>query len=210
MNQIQAVVFDIGQVLIKWQPERFYDGVIGEVARKQLFADIDLHAINEEVDLGAPLHETLYAHAKKHPKHAENIRLWSDRWIDMASPAIDWSVTLKANLQANGIPVLALSNFGIDTFAHAQSVYPFLNNFDQMYVSGHLGHVKPHTEIYTLLENGCGFAPETLLFVDDRPENIETARSRGWHGHVFTNPKGWAERLVSEGLLTPAQALLED
>jgi len=209
MSKIKAVVFDIGQVLIEWNPERFYDGVIGEAARKELFAEIDLHAMNEKVDLGAPLRDTVYAHADKHPKHADNIRIWHDNWIDMASPAIDWSVQLMARLQANGVPVLALSNFGIDTFAHAQTVYPFLNNFNQEYVSGHLAQVKPYPDIYASLENSCGFAPDALLFTDDRPENIKTALQRGWHGHVFENPKGWAKRLVSEGLLTPAQAMLE-
>ena len=209
MNNIQAVIFDIGRVLIEWQPERLYDSIIGEVARKELFAAVDLHKMNDAVDLGEPLLDTVTAHAKKHPEHAESIQIWHDRWIEMASPAIDWSVTLMTRLQDNGVPVLALSNFGIDTFAHAQSVYPFLKNFDQQYVSGHLGQVKPYNEIYASLEAKCGFAPDTLLFTDDRPENIETAMQRGWHGHVFTDPKGWAERLVFEHLLTPAQAGLE-
>lgn len=209
MSNIHAVVFDIGNVLIEWQPERFYDQVIGETARRKMFAAIDLHMMNEVVDLGAPLHDTVYSHAQKHPEHAEDIRLWSDRWIEMASPAIDWSVSLMANLQSNDVPVLALSNFGTDTFAQAQAVYPFLHDFDQLYVSGHLGHVKPYPEIYATLENDSGIAPESLLFVDDRPENIEAAKQRGWQGHIFTEPKGWAERLVVEGLLTLNQAGLE-
>ena len=70
MSTIHAVVFDIGNVLIEWQPERFYDQVIGEAARRKMFAAIDLHMMNEVVDLGAPLHDTVYSHAQKYPEHA--------------------------------------------------------------------------------------------------------------------------------------------
>lgn len=81
---IKAVVFDIGNVLIEWQPERFYDSVIGENRRREMFAAVDLHAMNDLVDMGHPFTETIYATAEKYPEWREEIRMWHDRWIEMA------------------------------------------------------------------------------------------------------------------------------
>ena len=197
----RAVVFDIGNVLIEWQPERFFDREIGVDARKAMFADVDLHAMNDLVDQGQNWRDTVYSCADAHPKHAQAIRLWHDRWLEMASPAIDPCVDLLRALRQNNVPVLALSNFGIETFALAEKAYPFLSEFDQRWISGHLGVTKPDPRIYQMLEETCGFAPHDLLFADDRAENIDAAATRGWATHLFEGAEGWAKRLVEEGLL---------
>lgn len=203
---INAVIFDIGNVLIEWNPERFYDAEIGEARRRELFAQVDLHGMNDRVDRGAEFRDTIYDMAEHHPAYRDAIRLWHDRWIEMASPAIDLSVTMLRALRANGVPVFALSNFGIGSFAHAQTVYDFLHEFDRPYISGHMGVVKPDPEIYRMLEEDCGLPPETLLFADDRADNIAMARSRGWQTHLFDGPQGWADRLIAEGLVRQEQA----
>src|SRR5690606_13521206 len=77
-----AVIFDIGRVLIHWDPHGFYDRVIGPEARAQLFAEVDLEGMNERIDNGAPWRETVYATAEAHPHRAAEIRLWHDRWIE--------------------------------------------------------------------------------------------------------------------------------
>jgi len=109
-------------------------------------------------------------------------------------------------LRAKGIPVFALSNFGIETFALAREVYPFLNEFDRSYISGHMGVIKPDPTIYRMLEEDCGIYPDRLIFADDRADNIAAAEARGWKTHLFTGPEGWAARLVAEGLLTADEA----
>ena len=103
---IQAVIFDIGNVLIEWQPERFYDAVIGKERRRAFFDTLDLHAMNDDVDRGAPFRERIYAEAENHPAWRDEIRMWHDRWSDMATPAIDHSVRLLRALRARGVPVL--------------------------------------------------------------------------------------------------------
>ena len=128
---IKAVVFDIGNVLIEWQPERFYDSVIGETRRRAMFDAVDLHSMNELVDLGHPFTETIYAWAEKHPEWREEIRMWHDRWIEMATPVIDHSVRLMRALQAKGTPVFSLTNFGIDSYDYAATHYDFLRAFDR-------------------------------------------------------------------------------
>jgi 2-haloacid dehalogenase len=202
----EAVVFDIGNVLIEWNPERFYDRRIGQARRRALFAEVDLTGMNEAVDFGAPFAESVAALALRHPGWHDEIQLWHTGWVDMASPEIPRSVRLLRALKARGIPVFALSNFGVETFDLACAHYPFLNEFDRLWVSGHLRQIKPDAGIYATLEADSGIKPEALLFTDDRPENIAAAWARGWRAHLFEHPRGWADRLVAEGLLSAPEA----
>ncbi|SEW39681.1 2-haloacid dehalogenase [Cognatiyoonia koreensis] len=198
----KAVIFDIGNVLIEWQPERYYDRVIGPTRRKAMFAAIDLHAMNDKVDRGAHFQDVVYAEAAANPEWAAEVRMWHDNWLDLATPAIDHSVRLLDALKSTGVPVFALTNFGKQTFEIAEPVYPFLKVFDRRYVSGHMGVIKPESRIYEMVEEDCGLLPSQLLFTDDRQDNIDAASARGWQTHLFEGPAGFALRLVEEGLLT--------
>lgn len=202
----EAVVFDIGNVLIEWQPERFYDREIGPERRRALFAAVDLGGMNDSVDLGAPFAETVYATARAHPDWQDEIRLWHDRWIELAAPDIPHSVRLLRALRARSVPVFALSNFGVGSFEVALAHYPFLDEFDRRYISGHLRMMKPDPEIYERVEADFGLPPERLLFTDDRADNIAAAGARGWQTHLFDGPAGLAGRLVAAGLLSEAEA----
>jgi len=202
----EAVIFDIGNVLIEWQPERYYDQVIGEDRRRAMFDAVDLHGMNEAVDRGGHFTDTIYATAEANPEWREEIRMWHDRWIELATPAIDHSVRLMRALQAREVPVFSLTNFGVESHAYAATHYPFLLEFDRPYISGHMKVTKPNPTIYQMVEDDCGIAPQALLFADDRADNIEVARGRGWQTHLFDGPQGWADRLVAEGLLSAEEA----
>ncbi len=206
MAKLEAVVFDIGNVLIEWNPERFYDRVVGEPRRRAFFDAVAIHAMNERVDLGAVWEDEVSALAREHPEWADEINHWHGRWIEMASPEIPHSVRLLRALRAKRVPVFALSNFGRETFAEALRHYPFLSEFDRAFVSGHLRQAKPEPAIYETLERESGVAPGALLFTDDRADNIATAAARGWGTHLFEGPDAFADRLVSEGLLTAEEA----
>lgn len=203
---VDIVVFDIGNVLIGWNPEGFYDARIGREARERMFAETGIHDMNLEIDRGADFHGSVSSLAEAHPDWAGEIMHWHDNWLHMASPAIDHSARLMRALQARDVPVYALSNFGIGTFEIACAAYPVLKEFDRSYISGHMGVIKPEPEIYAALEEDCGTDPGRLLFTDDRPENIEAARKRGWQTHLFDGPEAWAHTLVKAGLLTEAEA----
>lgn len=203
----EAVILDIGNVLIEWDPERFYDRVMSPAQRRRLFAEVDLDGMNLEVDRGAPFRDSVLALAERHPDWAAEIRMWHDNWLEMASPAIPASVALMRALRARGVPVFALTNFGIETFAFAERHYPFLQEFDRRYISGHMGVLKPDPEIYARVEADCCVAPERLLFADDRPANVAAAQARGWRAHLFDGVEGWAARLAAEGLLTPGETM---
>ena len=203
---VQAVIFDIGNVLIEWQPERFYDATIGEGSRRAMFADVDLHAMNDRVDSGGGFANEIARTAREFPAHADAILMWHSHWLDMARPEIPHSVRLLRALRARDVPVFALSNFGLEPFGMARGVYPFLDEFDRLFLSGAMGVTKPAPRIYQMLEDECGLPPAALLFTDDRAENIEAAAKRGWQTHLFDGPEGWANRLVAEGLLTEKEA----
>lgn len=201
----EAVIFDIGNVLIEWQPERFFDAEIGIENRQALFDAVDLHSMNDRVDSGENFSAVLAQTAAVHPEWKAELAIWHDRWLDIASPAIDHSVRLMEALQKCGVPVYSLTNFGIETYALAAARYAFLRAFDRDFISGHMGVTKPDPRIYQMLEEGSGLAGDQLLFTDDRAENIAAAAARGWQTHLFKEPQGWAERLIAAGLLTPEE-----
>ena len=204
---IKAVVFDIGNVLIEWKPERFYDATIGEERRRAMFATVDLHGMNDLVDRGEDFTDTIYKWAEKYPDWRNEIRMWHDNWLELATPQIPYSVRLMRALQAKGVSCFILSNIGVRTWEIAVEAYPFLAEFDRAYVSGQMRMAKPDDEIYAEVERDCGIAPGQLIFADDRQDNIDTAAGRGWQTHLFEGPQGWADRLVAEGLLSAEEAV---
>lgn len=203
---IEAVIFDIGNVLIEWHPESYYDRTIGVERRKAMFDAVDLHGMNDRVDMGHGFKDVIYETAEKYPEWRAEVRDWHDNWIQLAQPEIPHSIRLLRALRSKGVPVFALTNFGVESYAYAQTQYDFLNEFDREYVSGQLKVIKPDAKIYQAVEDDCGIAPDGLLFADDRADNVAMAQARGWNAHLFEHPQGWANRLVAEGLLTPAEA----
>lgn len=203
MDRPEAVVFDIGRVLIEWDPLKLYGPLLPEAERARLFAEADLHAMNLAIDAGAPFRETVEATAARHPAWAPLIRLWHDRWIEMARPAIPGSVRLMRALRARGVPVFALSNIGAGPFALACAHHPFLAEFDHAVLSGPARLTKPDPRLYARLEAETGIAPGRLIFADDTAANVAAARARGWQAHHFHSPEGWAAALVAAGLLSP-------
>ncbi|QFT58458.1 Alpha-D-glucose-1-phosphate phosphatase YihX [Sulfitobacter sp. THAF37] len=202
----QAVVFDIGNVLIHWDPLPVYDRLIGPARRQVLFDAVDLFDMNRRVDLGEPFAALVRATADAHPDWRDEIMLWQKHWMEMASPAIDHSVRLMQALQTKGIPVFSLTNFGIETYELAAGHYPFMRAFDRDFISGHLKMIKPDPAIFAHVEDTSGIDPAALLFTDDSAANIAAAAKRGWQTHLFDGPEGWADRLVKEELLTKEEA----
>lgn len=206
MTQVKAVVFDIGNVLIEWQPERHYDRMIGAERRKLFFGNFDFHGLMNSIDEGSPFAPTIEAAAHSTPEWAAELLILRDNWCDLAQPAIPHSVRLLQALKARKIPVFALSNFGAENFPDSQAQFPFLTEFDRFYISGRMKKRKPDPAIYADVEADCGLPPESLLFADDREENISAARFRGWQTHLFETPAGWADCLVHAGLLSEDDA----
>ena len=198
---VEAVVWDIGNVFAIWDPVSYYERRLGAEGCARFFTESGIEAVNVELDLGAPARETLEAHAARHPGWADEIRLWFDDWEEMFRAPVPGMVELFEEVKATGVRMLALSNFGRETFEIAKAMHPVLTGFDEAYVSAHLSCVKPDPTIYAALEDGSGQSGDALIFVDDKAENIAAAKVRGWKGHVFDGADGWRARLGAEGIL---------
>jgi 2-haloacid dehalogenase len=203
---INAVIFDIGNVLIEWQPERYFAHHIGTERTRAMFAEVDIQGMMNRIDAGHAFDQVIEEAAQAHAVWRDAILMIRDNWADVASPAIPLSVHLLRQLRSKCIPVFALSNFGVENFPLSPAKYPFLDEFDRHYISGRMGTIKPDAAIYEAVEADCGLPPETLLFTDDRPNNIAAARGRGGQTHLFDGPEGWAHCLVKQGLLTKDEA----
>lgn len=198
----KAIVFDIGNVLVEWNPDRLYAELIPDpAARAAFFATSGVEEMNLAVDRGAPFREHILAHAAARPAEAELIRAWHDRWPEMFRPAIPGAIDLLRLLRRKGVPVHALSNFGAESFELACTIYPVLTEFDIPVISGREGTVKPEPRIYEILEERSGLSGAEIFFTDDRPENVAAARKRGWQVHLFRNPGALALELVELGAI---------
>ncbi len=199
--RVEAVIFDIGNVLIRWQPELYFDEKIGEARSKALFDAVDLHGMMVRIDKGGVFAQVVEDTARDNPDWSEEILLFRDDWCGIAKPELPHSVRLLRALRNAGVPVFALSNFGAENFPMSKAQFPFLKEFDRRYISGEMRMVKPDAEIYEAVERDCGIPPGGLLFADDRQDNVEAAAARGWQTHLFTDPALFAEDLVGRGLL---------
>ena len=202
----QAVVFDIGNVLMSWDPEGFYDRKLGAERARTFFREVPIFEMNEGIDRGEPFEGSVRALAEEYPAWAPEIMLWHDEWLEMTKPWIPQSIAIRNKLRQKGVPTFSLTNFGNESYDLYQEDLPFLSQFDRCFVSGKLGVMKPDPRIYEIVEQETGFAPETLLFTDDRADNITAAARRGWRTHQFESWQGWARRLVAEGLLSEEEA----
>jgi 2-haloacid dehalogenase len=198
----KAVVFDIGNVLIKWEPFEVYDLLVGPARRKAFFSAVPILHGNEEVDQGENFNLMLDRLLGQFPHWSAEIEIWRNHWCDMVQNPIPGSIRLKDKLIERGIPVFALSNFGRETFETALKMHPTLRDFDRTYISGRLGIIKPNPNFFKLVEEDSGLSGQDFLFTDDRQENIASAEARGWRTHLFQTAEGLARCLIDLGLLS--------
>lgn len=200
---ITTVVFDIGNVLIEWNPEYLYRHLIPvEAERKRFLETVCTAEWNLQQDLGRPWAEAVESLVREHPDKEDLIRAYSERWHDMVPGEIPGTPILLALLRDKGVPLYAITNFSSEKFAEAQARFPFLkDSFLDIVVSGDERLAKPDPAIFRLLFDRQDLDPQTCLFIDDSPANVETARSLGMTAHHFDNAAGLADDLVRLGLL---------
>lgn len=196
----RAVVFDVGNVLVNWDPDLLYAGLIPDPAERAAFRErVGIDAMNLEGDRGL-LAEAVAAAVAAHPADAHLIQVWWDRWHEMFRPEIPGAFALMERLKALGVPVFGLTNFAADSWPRGVAAYPGLGRFDMVVVSGEDGVIKPDPAIYALVEERSGFSGSELFFADDRTDNIAAAKARGWQGHVFEGTPGLEAALRAVGI----------
>lgn len=200
---ITTLVFDLGGVLIDWNPEYLYRTIFpDEKERNWFLSTICTLDWNEEQDAGRSLYEGTDYLVKKFPEHEASIRAYYDRWKEMLGGPIHDTVEIFRRLKSDtGIRLYALTNWSAETFPIALGLYEFLHWFDGRLVSGEEGVRKPSPEIYRLLISRFDIRPEETIYVDDNLRNVIPARELGFHGIHFRSPQQFREELMDLGVL---------
>jgi 2-haloacid dehalogenase len=198
----RTVVFDLGGVLIDWNPRYLYRALIpDERAMEDFLATVCTGAWNERQDGGRTIAEAEAELLEKHPRHEPLIRAFYGQFDRMLSGAIGGTVAILEELDARGVPLYALTNWSRETFHHAQRRFDFLNRFRGIVVSGELGVMKPDGRIFRHLTQTHGLEAADCLFIDDAPKNVAGARAAGLHAVQFTGPEALRTTLREIGLL---------
>lgn len=199
-NKADIVVFDIGNVLIDWNPEHLYARVIPDPrARRWFLAHVCTPEWNRAQDRGRSFAEAIAERRALFPEWRAEIEAFRARWREMIPRAIEGSVALLERLRESGVPCYAITNFSGETFPEAQALYPFLKRFEGIVVSADEGLLKPDGAIFDLFLRRYGLAPARCLFIDDVAENVEGARSAGMRAVRYENPALLARDLRSFG-----------
>jgi 2-haloacid dehalogenase len=183
---IRHIVFDIGKVLIHYDPNLPYSRIIPDEAERRWFFDnVCTHDWNMEQDRGRGWAEAEAEVIARHPEREEQIRAFRLNWREMVPHAYEDSVALMTGLIDAGHDVTMLTNFAADTFREAREMYPFLNLPRGVTVSGEVGLLKPDVAIYQRHAADFGLDPAACLFIDDVTVNVEGARAAGWQAVQF-------------------------
>jgi 2-haloacid dehalogenase len=198
----RAVVFDLGGVLLDWNPRYLYRKLFDDEAEMERFlrevCTLDWHRAH---DLGVPPEETSAPLAAAYPEHAERIWAWTQRTEEMLSGPIDGTVEILRELRAGGVPCYALTNMETWTYPGRRERYPFLTWFDGTVVSGFEGIAKPDPRIFELLLDRFGLTAANTLLIDDSPVNVRAARAAGMQAVEFQSPEALRRWLEGAGLL---------
>lgn len=201
---VKAIIFDLGGVLIDWNPEYvFLDVFEGDRTRMKWFFDnICTNDWNENQDAGYPIAQATEERVTLFPEHETLIRMYYGRWEEMLGGAIQDSVAiLKALIDLKKYKVVALTNWSHETFPVALKRFDFLHWFEGIVVSGEEKTRKPFKDIYELTLNRFGINAENAMFIDDNLRNIQAAGSLGIQTVHFTSPQNLKATLVDMGIL---------
>jgi len=200
-ERLPVPVFDVGNVLIRWDPRLLYRKLIADEAEREDFLTrVCAPEWNLEMDAGKPFAQGIAERVALFPDKADLIRAFDSRWIETLGGAIDGSVAILQELWARGVKTYAISNFSYEKFAVASEAFPFLSGFEGAIVSGREKLLKPDPRIFRLLCDRYGLAAEDCFFIDDSRPNIESARRMGMQAHWFEDPERLRAALKEAGL----------
>ena len=200
MNKINSIIFDLGGVLIDWNPEYVYLDVFnGDKKKMQWFFDnICTHDWNENQDAGYSMAKATEERIALFPEHEELIRMFYGRWDDMLGDSIKGTERILIDLfNLNKYKIVALTNWSHETFPKALKKFDFLHRFEGIVVSGEEKTRKPFDDIYHITLNRFNLKPENSIFIDDSLRNVRAAQNLGINCIHFKSPENLKEELKS-------------
>lgn len=199
-----VVVFDLGGVLVDWNPRYLYRKLMADPAAiERLLGEVTTGEWNAELDRGRPYAEAVAELASRYPGDRLHIEAYFSRWLEMVDGPIAGTVAILEELHGRGVPIYALSNWSAETFplVAEDPRFAFLKLFRRRFISGELKLIKPEPAIFHHLLAETGHAASTCLFVDDNRANVEAAAALGFPVHHFADPAALRADLVRQGLL---------
>jgi 2-haloacid dehalogenase len=198
-----TVVFDLGGVLIEWDPRYLYRTLFDDEAAMEAFlAEVTTPEWNAAQDAGRPWAEAVRSLADRHPEHRDLIEAYHQRWPETLGGPIEGSIEILDELRRiPGVRLFALSNWSAETFPIAEERYPFLAWFDGIVISGEVGAIKPDPRIFERLIERHDVDPSRAVFIDDSAANVAAAERLGFAGIRFEDPGSLRRELARLELL---------
>ena len=202
-----TVVFDLGGVLIDWDPRHLYRRLFDDPDEMESFlAEVTTAEWNAHQDAGRPWAEAIEILVAEHPERRELIEAYHRRWSEMLAGEIPGTVDVLADLRASGVRLVALSNWSAEMFPVARERFDFLAWFEGIVVSGEVGVSKPDRRIFEHLAEQFGIEPAATVFIDDSPANIDVAAALGFRAIQFSDATALRLELTRLGLLPDLRA----
>lgn len=200
--QPRALLWDVGNVIVRWSPRTLFAKIFEEPAELDGFLShvctMDWHG---ETDRGLSFADNIARLSALHPHYASQIAAWWDRWPEMFSGSIAETEAVIEALATRGVPQFGLTNMSSEAWPGVQAMSPVFRHFQDVVVSAEEGVIKPDPRIYEIALLRTGLRPEDLLFVDDSPANIAAAGALGFHTHLFQDPADLQPMIQAYGLL---------
>lgn len=204
MKKINTIIFDLGGVLVDWDPQNLYKKVFDTQEEIDWFLNnVCTPEWNMEQDGGRTITEANAVKIAEFPKYEKQIKMFYDKWNEMFIGAIEENVIIQQKLIANNnYKVCALTNWSAEKWEEGKNLFPFLNDFKNVIVSGKEKTRKPFPKIYEILLGRFDLNPENCVFIDDNLDNIKAAEEFGISGIHFTSVKQLKEDLIKLGVKT--------
>jgi 2-haloacid dehalogenase len=198
-----VVVFDVGGVLLQWDPRHLYRKLFAgdDAAMEHFLGNVCTEEWNERQDAGRTFADAAAELLPAHADKAHLIHAFGRRFDEMIPGAIEETVDILRELKRAGVPLYAVTNWSAETFPSAQNRFDFLAEFDGIVVSGEEGVIKPDPRIFRILLDRYDIPAHAAVFIDDNPANAEAATNLGIHGIHFRSPQRLRRELVELGLL---------
>jgi 2-haloacid dehalogenase len=198
---VDAVVFDLGGVLIDWNPRHLYRKLMPAAEVEEFLASVCTREWNQRQDAGRPVADAVAELVALHPDRQELIAAYYERWEEMVSGPVEGVPEILAELDRRGVPLYALSNWSAETFPRTRARFEFLGRFRGITLSGEEGYNKPDPRLYRALIDRYQLDPRRTLFIDDHDPNVEAARALGMIAIAFRDAAQLRAELEQLGLL---------
>jgi 2-haloacid dehalogenase len=191
ITSIKAIIFDYGNVLLEWNPKLVYQRYFANdpEGMERFLQEVNFADWNLQQDKGRPFVEGVAVLSQQFPHYSNLIQAYHERWIDSLVGSITGTVDILKQLKQAGYLLYGLSNWSAETFPYARERYDFFDLFDDMVISGEVGHAKPDPEIFHVLLNKIGKPAKECLFIDDSLANIQQAQKMGFETIHFQSPE---------------------